>query len=81
MVIERDWNCYAYILYFNLTSEIKEIAIPWHLFNVTVISEQWWQINGDKYLYLETCTIFVTLLLPVEVGLQAPLFMRKSQIM
>lgn len=36
-----------------------------------MISEQSWQINGDKYLYLGALAVFVTLLLLVEVNVQA----------
>lgn len=36
-----------------------------------MISEQFWQINGDKYLYLGALAVFVTLLLLVEVSVQA----------
>jgi len=36
-----------------------------------MISEQFWQINGDKYLYLGALALFVTLLLLVEVSVQA----------
>jgi len=64
-------NCYAYFLCFNWISEIKEIDVLWHLFNGTMISEQFWQINGDKYLYLGALALFVTLLLLVEVSVQA----------
>lgn len=78
--MKKYWNCYAYILCFNRNSEIKEIAIPWQLFNVTAISEQWWQTNGDEYLYLETCIVFVTSLLPVGAGVQAPVYMWKAQM-
>jgi len=48
---------------------------------MTVISEQWQWINGDKYLHLETCTVLVTLLLLVEVGMQAPVHVWKPQTM
>lgn len=64
-------NCHAYFLSFNWISEIKEIDVLWHLFNGTMISEQFWQINGDKYLYLGALAVFVTLLLLVEVSVQA----------